>query len=124
MHANSGSLAIGELLGAATFIVSCVVGSMCIIKPFKVHRAPFLRDVGFFSVAVTLMLIILWDGKIEQWEAGALIVTYLVYVIVVVVSSWWDRKRERKQHMDALIRAEYAEESNFQPYTDHREHHS
>ena len=122
MHANSGSLAIGELLGAATFIVSCVVGSMCIIKPFKVHRAPFLRDVGFFTVAVTLMLLTLWDGKIDQLEAGALVVMYVVYVIVVVVSTWWDRKQERKRHMDALIRAEYAEEPNFQPYTDRREH--
>ena len=121
MHANSGSLAIGELLGAATFIVSCVVGSMCIIKPFKVHRAPFLRDVGFFAAAVSLMLLTLWDGKIDQLEAGALVVMYVVYVIVVVVSSWWDRKQERKRHMDALIRAEYAEEPNFQPYTDRRE---
>lgn len=122
MRANSGSLAIGELLGAATFIVSCVVGSMCIIKPFKVHRNPFLRDVGFFTVAVTLMLLTLWDGKIDQWEAGVLVVMYVVYVMVVVVSSWWDRRQERKRQMDALIRAEYAEEPNFQPYTDRREH--
>ncbi|KAF8807036.1 hypothetical protein BYT27DRAFT_7140644 [Phlegmacium glaucopus] len=118
MHANSGSLAIGELLGAATFIVSCVVGSMCIIKPFKVHRTPFLRDVGFFTVAVILMLMTLWDGKIDQREAGALVVMYVVYVVVVVVSSWWERRQERKRHMDALIRAEYAEEPHFQPYTD------
>ena len=47
MRSNSGGLAIGELLGAAAFITSCVVGSMCIIKPFKVNRGPFLRDVGF-----------------------------------------------------------------------------
>ena len=44
IRTNSGGLAIGELLGAATFVTSCVVGS--IIKPFKVDRAPFLRDVG------------------------------------------------------------------------------
>src|SRR5882762_7504875 len=99
MRANSGSLAIGELLGAATFIVSCVVGSMCIIKPFKVHRAPFLRDVGFFAVAVTLMLLTLWDGKIDQLEAGALVVMYVVYVMVVVFTSWWDRRQERKRQM-------------------------
>ena len=122
MRANSGSLAIGELLGAATFIVSCVVGSMCIIKPFKVHPAPFLRDVGFFTLAVLLILLILWDLRIDQWEAGCLILMYVVYAMVVVLSSWWERKQERKRHMDALIRAEYSEEPNFQPYTDRREH--
>jgi len=35
--APHGHLAIGELVGAASFIVSCVVGSMCIIKPFRVN---------------------------------------------------------------------------------------
>ncbi|KAF8149845.1 Sodium/calcium exchanger protein-domain-containing protein [Crassisporium funariophilum] len=118
MRADSGSLAIGELLGAATFIVSCVVGSMCIIKPFKVHRGPFLRDVGFFAVAVILMLCTLWDGKISSWEAGTLVGMYVGYVLVVVFASWWDRRQERKRHMVALIRDEYAEEPVFQPYTD------
>lgn len=42
MKANSGSLAIGELIGAATFIVSCVVGAMVIIRPFRVHVCPSL----------------------------------------------------------------------------------
>ncbi|KAJ3503228.1 hypothetical protein NMY22_g18321 [Coprinellus aureogranulatus] len=74
MRAGSGGLAIGELVGAASFIISCVVGSMCIIKPFHVHARPFLRDVGFFTLAVGLMLHILWDGAIEPWEAGAMII--------------------------------------------------
>ncbi|KAG5638893.1 hypothetical protein H0H81_008952 [Sphagnurus paluster] len=107
MRANSGSLAIGELLGAASFIVSCVVGSMCIIKPFKVHRGPFLRDVGFFTVAVFLLLVILWDGEIHRWEAGLLIALYVCYVLLVVVGSWWERKLEVKRHNEAMVRAEY-----------------
>ncbi|KII89956.1 hypothetical protein PLICRDRAFT_40138 [Plicaturopsis crispa FD-325 SS-3] len=110
MRANSGSLAIGELLGAASFIVSCVVGSMCIIKPFRVNRAPFLRDVGFFTVAVVLLLVILRDERIVAWEAGTLIVLYVVYVLVVVIGSWWERRRDRKQRVEALIRAEYGPE--------------
>ncbi|KAJ3503447.1 hypothetical protein NLJ89_g8430 [Agrocybe chaxingu] len=117
MRANSGSLAVGELLGAATFIVSCVVGSMCIIKPFQVNRTPFLRDVGFFAVAVSLVLFTLWDGKISAWEAGILVILYLVYVFAVVVGSWWERRQERRRHLEALERAEYAEEV-FPRYTD------
>ncbi|KAG6837375.1 hypothetical protein H0H93_010533 [Arthromyces matolae] len=95
LRAGSGSLAIGELLGAASFIVSCVVGSMCITNEFKVERKPFLRDVGFFTVAVSVLLIILWDGKIEPWEAGLLVGLYVSYVILVVVGAFWDHKREK-----------------------------
>ncbi|KAF7327614.1 hypothetical protein MKEN_00340600 [Mycena kentingensis (nom. inval.)] len=108
MRADSGSLAIGELLGAASFIVSCVVGSMCIIKPFQLHRAnSFLRDVGFMFAAVTLLLVILWDGNIRFWECAAMIALYVVYVAAVVAGSWWERRQERKRAHEAMVRSEY-----------------
>ncbi|KAG6830645.1 hypothetical protein H0H92_015542 [Tricholoma furcatifolium] len=97
MRANSGSLAIGELIGAASFIVSCVVGSMCITKEFQVERRSFLRDVGFFTVAVSVLLAILWDSTIQRWEAGLLVALYVTYVFVVVMGAWWDRRQERKR---------------------------
>ena len=124
MRTNSGGLAIGELLGAATFITSCVVGSMCIIKPFKVSRGPFLRDVGFFTVAVSLLLVVLWDNKLEAWEAAAMIMLYTVYVLTVVLGSWFRRQREKRRRYEALLRAEYADEEPYQdeePYADERE---
>ncbi|KAF7312306.1 hypothetical protein MIND_00243600 [Mycena indigotica] len=108
MRANSGSLAIGELLGAASFIVSCVVGSMCIIKPFQLHKATsFIRDVGFMFTAVALLLGILWDGRIRFWEASLMIALYVVYVATVVVGSWWERREERKRAYEAMVRSEY-----------------
>ena len=108
MKANSGSLAIGELLGAASFIVSVVVGSMCIVKPFKVEKGPFLRDVGFLMCAVSVLLAILWDGKIKGWEAGMLVTLYTFYVIIVVAGSWWERRMEKRRLKERLLRAEYA----------------
>ncbi|KAG7451140.1 uncharacterized protein BT62DRAFT_926794 [Guyanagaster necrorhizus] len=120
MRANSGSLAIGELLGAASFIVSCIVGSMCIIKPFEVNPGPFLRDVGFFTVAVSFLLVILLDGYIRRWEAAIMIVLYLVYVIYVVVGTWWGRRRIMQRLNESLARSEYADDATQQqePYRD------
>jgi sodium/potassium/calcium exchanger 6 len=108
MKANSGTLAIGELLGAAVFIVSVVVGSMCLVKPFKVDKGPFLRDVGFFMCAVVLHLAVLWDGKIRSWEAAMLVILYTFYVLVVVAGSWWERRMEKRRVKERLLRAEYA----------------
>ena len=122
MRSNSGGLAIGELLGAASFVTSCVVGSMCIIKPFKVDRGPFLRDVGFFTAAVVLLLAVLWDNRIEGWEAAMLVVMYLVYVAVVIIGSWYERRRERIRQREAMMRDEFREEEIPQtPYRDEPE---
>ncbi|KAG1733601.1 Sodium/calcium exchanger protein-domain-containing protein [Suillus paluster] len=119
MRADSGSLAIGELLGAASFIVSVVAGSMCIIKPFRVERTPFLRDVGFFTLSVVVLLVILQDGLIRAAECAFLVAMYVCYAVVVVVGSWWERRRERRERLEALIRAEYGEdETVVEPYHD------
>lgn len=128
MRANSGGLALGELLGAAAFVTSCVVGSMCIIKPFKVERGPFLRDVGFFTLAVVVLLFVLWDSQLEEWEAISLIGLYVIYVTIVVGGSYIERRRQRVRLRDALMRDEYREDAVPQspyhdepPYTDNGE---
>ncbi|KAG1887304.1 Sodium/calcium exchanger protein-domain-containing protein [Suillus subluteus] len=115
MRANSGSLAIGELLGAASFIVSVVAGSMCIIKPFKVDRTPFLRDVGFLTLSVVALLVILHDGRIRAGECASLVAMYVCYAVIVVVGSWWERRRDRREKLEALIRAEYGEDETIPP---------
>ncbi|KAJ7475807.1 Sodium/calcium exchanger protein-domain-containing protein [Mycena latifolia] len=115
MRADSGSLAIGELIGAASFIVSCVVGAMCVIKPFQLHRAIyFVRDVGFMFAAVALLLVILWDGMIHFWEAAVMIALYIIYVSVVVLGTWWERRQERRRAHEAMVRSEY-DDSEISP---------
>jgi solute carrier family 24 (sodium/potassium/calcium exchanger), member 6 len=111
MKAGSGSLAIGELIGAATFIVSVVVGSIAVIRPFKVPKVSFLRDVGFFTVAVSILLTIAHDGTIHGWEAALMVLLYVVYVFVVVFGSFWERKLERKRLRDLTVQQEYTTES-------------
>lgn len=120
MQTNTASLAIGELLGAASFIVSCVVGSMCVVKPFRVHPYPFLRDVGFFTTAVALLIAVLWDGRLHAWETALLVELYVIYVVVVVAGTWWTKRRERKRETEAIIRGEYdeAELPIGEPYRD------
>ncbi|KAK9247687.1 Sodium/calcium exchanger protein-domain-containing protein [Lipomyces tetrasporus] len=99
MKAGSGSLAVGELIGAASFITSVVAGSMAIICPFTVDWGPFLRELGFFTVAVGFAMYCLQDGRIALWECFAMVGFYLGYVIVVVSWHWWlargDRSRSR-----------------------------
>uniref|UniRef100_V5GTK5 Sodium/calcium exchanger membrane region domain-containing protein n=1 Tax=Kalmanozyma brasiliensis (strain GHG001) TaxID=1365824 RepID=V5GTK5_KALBG len=107
MKTGSGSLAIGELLGAASFIVSVISGSMMLIAPFKVKAWPFCRDVGFFTAAVALTLTFLFDGKLRRIETIALICLYVLYATTVIIGSWWqERRRKQKRRLEAA-REEY-----------------
>lgn len=88
-----------------------VAGTMCLIKPFKVSAHTFLRDVGFFTLAVMFTLKILWDGQIYKSEAAGMVGLYVIYVAFVAVQSWWHARREKSRELMRLARDEYAEES-------------
>ncbi|KAJ9120632.1 hypothetical protein QFC22_002561 [Naganishia vaughanmartiniae] len=105
LKSNTFALAIGELLGASAFITSIVVGSMALIQPFQVPRWPFLRDVGFFTVAVMILVACLKDGKLTLPETGGLVGMYVCYVGIVVGGNWWHgRRKARREQVDGMGR--------------------
>ncbi|KAG0237495.1 hypothetical protein BGW42_000705 [Actinomortierella wolfii] len=110
MGAGSGSLAIGELVGAAGFITSVVVGCISIINPFRVSRSPFLRDVSFFAGAVAFTLYAVLDAKITFVESVLLVVYYISYVMVVVIGNWWHQKKKMARQQEQLARSHYEDE--------------
>ncbi|KAI8992445.1 Sodium/calcium exchanger protein-domain-containing protein [Pilobolus umbonatus] len=109
MQSNMGSLALGELIGAASFIVSVVAGSMCAIKPFRAKKFSFIRDVSFFTCAILLVMMIVADGYIHLYEAIILIVFYIVYVLTVVGGNYYMKKRSNYLNLVERARLEYEE---------------
>lgn len=95
MSRNSGSLAVGELIGAASFITAVVSGAMAITKPFKVARKSFVRDVIFFAVAASFSLVFLADGSLRLWECTAMIAFYVFYVAFVVAWHYYLTRSRR-----------------------------
>ncbi|PGH00848.1 hypothetical protein AJ79_08100 [Helicocarpus griseus UAMH5409] len=107
MGSNSGSLAVGELIGAAGFITAVVAGSMALVRPFKVARRSFVRDVVFFIFAASFSMVFLADGKLHVWECVTMIVFYAFYVFVVVTWHWYLSKQRRKRERDMAARAHF-----------------
>ncbi|KAG5362850.1 putative cation exchanger C3A12.06c [Yarrowia sp. B02] len=103
MKIGSGSLAIGELIGAASFITAVVVGAMALARPFKVARKSFMRDIGFFTAAVLCTMAFISDGKLRRSECFLMLAIYLVYVGTVV--SWHYHYTKKRQAYLSEIRA-------------------
>ncbi|KAI9734095.1 MAG: hypothetical protein M1818_007033 [Claussenomyces sp. TS43310] len=107
MSSHSGSLAVGELIGAAGFITAVVAGSMALVREFKVGKKTFVRDVGFFIVAASFSMVFLADGSLHLWECCAMIGFYLFYVVVVVVWHWYLNQRRKRRDRYAAARGHY-----------------
>jgi len=106
-NTNSASLAIGELIGAAGFITAVVAGSMALVRPFKVARRSFVRDVGFFIVAASFSMVFIWDGKLSLWESCTMVGFYIFYVCFVMVWHWWLGRRRARKVRAAAMRSHY-----------------
>lgn len=102
MREGTFGLAVGELIGAASFITSIVVGSIAMVRPFHVPRYPFLRDAAFFTAAVLSLMVVLRDGRLTLRESGAMVTLYTLYVSVVIAGNWWQRRKRRRAEHEEL----------------------
>ncbi|KAB5536360.1 Sodium/calcium exchanger protein-domain-containing protein [Coniochaeta sp. 2T2.1] len=105
MGSNSGSMAVGELIGAAGFITAVVAGSMALVREFKVSKRTFVRDICFFIVAVGFAIGFLADGSLKLWECFTMIGFYVFYVITVVGWHWVATRRKQKRVKDSTARS-------------------
>lgn len=126
MSSNSGSMAVGELIGAAGFITAVVAGSMALVREFKVSKKTFVRDICFFIAAVSFTMVFLADGKLLLWECLLMIGFYIFYVIVVVGWHWFSTRRQRKRAREAASRGHYfgapgQPSDELEPYRDEEE---
>ncbi|KAH8675749.1 Sodium/calcium exchanger protein-domain-containing protein [Xylariales sp. PMI_506] len=124
MGSNSGSMAVGELLGAAGFITSVVAGSMALVREFKVSKKTFVRDICFFIVAVSFTIGFLSDGDVHLWECCCMIGFYVFYVFIVVGWHAYVKRMKARRAREALSRSHYnaahSQERNdeLEPYQD------
>ncbi|KAH6709332.1 Sodium/calcium exchanger protein-domain-containing protein [Leptodontidium sp. MPI-SDFR-AT-0119] len=112
MSSHSGSLAVGELIGAAGFITAVVAGSMALVREFKVGKKSFVRDVGFFIVAASFSMVFLADGALHLWECCVMVGFYVFYVVVVVVWHWYLGRKRRHREREATARGQYLAMAN------------
>ncbi|KAM4054894.1 sodium/calcium exchanger protein [Hirsutella rhossiliensis] len=115
MSSNSPSMAVGELIGAASFITGVVAGSMALVREFRVDRATYTRDICFFVVAVGFTMAFLADGQLRFWECWAMIGYYIVYVVTVVGCHWYGVRKRRRLRREGEARSHFYDDVDRAP---------
>ncbi|CAK7900540.1 hypothetical protein CAAN3_05S01750 [[Candida] anglica] len=107
MDLGSGDLAISELVGAAFFITTVVVGTMGILHPFKVPEVPFIRDAGFFAAVTIVLFHASLTQKLTTIHCIVLVSLYLIYVVIVISSHSIAKSRSRQRMRQIRARGNY-----------------
>ena len=82
------AIALGNIVGSALFNILAITGAATIVRKAVIQWKPVARDMFFYAVSILLLLFTLQDGIFTYFEAGLLISTYIIYVIVVI---YWKR---------------------------------
>lgn len=77
-------IGIGSIVGSAIFNLLVIVGAVALVKKTKLTWQPAVRDLLFYLLAVGLLVMFIWDGRLSVVESSILLAVYVLYVLAVV----------------------------------------
>jgi K+-dependent Na+/Ca+ exchanger-like protein len=82
------AIGIGSIVGSAIFNLLVIVGAAALVRKAKLTWQPVVRDLIFYTAAVSLLVVFIWDGKFSITEAGIFLIIYVLYVFAAI---YWKR---------------------------------
>ncbi|MCL7048503.1 hypothetical protein MKW94_011722 [Papaver nudicaule] len=83
---GGGAVGLNSVLGAGFFVSSVVVGVISVSissRGVSVDKKSFIRDILFYFLTLSAVLVIVTVGAINIWGAMAFVCLYLIYVLLV-----------------------------------------
>uniref|UniRef100_H2Y6Q1 Sodium/calcium exchanger membrane region domain-containing protein n=1 Tax=Ciona savignyi TaxID=51511 RepID=H2Y6Q1_CIOSA len=93
---TASGVAVGALLGAATFVTTVVAGLVATTQSFTLAQRPFIRDMTFFIAAAFWAFCLLYSNEITIYSSVGFLGLYFVYVTIVIVGRYIHQKQRSK----------------------------
>ncbi|GBG83704.1 hypothetical protein CBR_g37505 [Chara braunii] len=88
--AGAGQVGLNSVLGGGMFVTAVVVGLITFAVQslnVKLDRGSFIRDVGFYMLAIFGLFIIIFVGRVTVWGTLAFLSLYIAYAVTVASSE-------------------------------------
>ncbi|XP_029820103.1 sodium/potassium/calcium exchanger 4 isoform X2 [Manacus vitellinus] len=80
-----GDVGVGTIVGSAVFNILCIVGVCGLFAGQVVCLTQWavFRDSVYYTISVIVLIVFIYDEKIEWWESLVLIIMYLFYILIM-----------------------------------------
>ncbi|XP_075990861.1 sodium/potassium/calcium exchanger 3-like [Anticarsia gemmatalis] len=115
---TESDMGIGTIVGSAIFnaLGVAAIGALAAITPITIERRPVTRDVIVYMFNVSVLVVFVWDGQIDWYEAVVLGVLYVLYFVLMFNSmrlfALYDRCMDKMCKRNTLGISEVAETAN------------
>ena len=96
---TGNSVGVGTIVGSAMFNILVIVAlaAASTKETLDIDWRPVVRDCGFYSASITLMIIFFQDGRIYWWEGLVMTSLYFVYIAFMTQNAKIFAKCEKVQ---------------------------
>jgi len=106
---GSEQVGSGTIVGSAIFNILVIVGASALVATSYLSWKPVIRDMVFYIISIIVLLITFQDGIITIWEAGLYILSYVVYIGVLVKWKQISGYTEKSDELE-MVSHEFEEE--------------
>ncbi|KFZ59112.1 Sodium/potassium/calcium exchanger 4, partial [Antrostomus carolinensis] len=80
-----GDVGVGTIVGSAVFNILCIVGvcGMFAGQVVCLTQWAVFRDSMYYTISVLVLIVFIYDEKIEWWESLVLIIMYSFYILIM-----------------------------------------
>ncbi|EOA99889.1 Sodium/potassium/calcium exchanger 4, partial [Anas platyrhynchos] len=80
-----GDVGVGTIVGSAVFNILCIVGVCGLFAGQVVCLTQWavFRDSVYYTLSVIVLIVFIYDEKIEWWESLILIIMYSFYILIM-----------------------------------------
>lgn len=86
---------LGTVVGSAIFQILVVIGFTALVKTSYLNWKPVIRDGVMYSASVLLLIWMIADGTITQFESMVLVGAYFIYLLSLAIwTKYVDESKE------------------------------